>query len=237
MDELSSCYFCGGALDVSLEKRPVVPDALAAGTTDETTVVLCRTCGRKLDAILETVVDGADTGGPVQSAASDIESTLGDDADVLQSVGDDATDDGDASEMQWGGDAADDTGAESGSDGDGTSGEGTGQRAGGNGQDGSDGDPTYSDGRRAGYTEDTDEPDEKADDDGTDHTLTRLENTKVMRLLQNREFPVDRDDFVTVASIAYEVSPRDCEKVLDLAVEHDLLREDGTDLYAGDRWQ
>jgi len=64
-----------------------------------------------------------------------------------------------------------------------------------------------------------------------------LENTKVMRLLQNREFPVDRDDFVTVASSAYEVSPRDCEKVLDLAVEHDLLREDGTDLYAGDRWQ
>jgi hypothetical protein len=67
-------------------------------------------------------------------------------------------------------------------------------------------------------------------------SLTRLENTKVMRLLQNREFPVERQDFVTVASSAYEVSPADCDKVLDLAIQHNLLREEGGQLHPGSEW-
>jgi hypothetical protein len=97
----------------------------------------------------------------------------------------------------------------------------------------------YSSGQRAGGrptgggSADSDDEDDGGE---RDVTLSRLENTNVMRLLQNREFPVERDDFVTVASSAYEVSPRHCEKVIDLAVKHDLLREEDGQLHAGPEW-
>jgi len=74
-----------------------------------------------------------------------------------------------------------------------------------------------------------------ADDDETpDVSMTRLENTKVMRLLENREFPVDKAEFVTVAASAYQISQQDCEKVLDLAIQHGLIHEEDGQLVGGD---
>ena len=55
MVDLSSCYFCGAAMDVSLREYPVVPDALAPTAQQQETVVLCGTCQRKLGRILEPV--------------------------------------------------------------------------------------------------------------------------------------------------------------------------------------
>lgn len=262
MEQLSSCYFCGDALDASLDEYPVVPASLRPSAGDQRTVVLCGDCRRKLDAVMEAVVDAVDERGSVDDASDttagtgsdadgpsgehdpasgsvpDIEATLGDDEDVLRSVDDE------------GSRSADDDSSDS--------------RA-GTGPNGSseERERKYTSSRRAGFTGDDRESrsggHRSADDDGTssdrgsdeagdeesandneadpDVTLTRLENTKVMRLLQNREFPVEREDFVTVASSAYEVSPRDCARVVDLAVEHDLLREESGQLYAGPRWQ
>jgi hypothetical protein len=238
MEQLSSCYFCGDALDASLDEYPVVPASLRPSAGDRRTVVLCGDCKRKLDAVMEAVVDAVDEHDPESGSVSDIEATLGDDEDVLRSVDDE------------GSRSADDDSSDG--------------RA-GTGANGSSGERErkYTSSRRAGFTGDDREsrsgghrsadddgpspdrdPDEAGDEENAeddeadpDVTLTRLENTKVMRLLQNREFPVERDDFVTVASSAYEVSPRDCDKVVDLAVEHDLLREEGGQLYAGPRWQ
>jgi hypothetical protein len=347
MDRLSSCYFCGAALDATLEEHPVVPGALRPGTETQKTVVLCRTCQRKLDAVLDTVVDAAEanagdvtTGagsdgaaGSGDSAAAagapegDIESTLGDDEEILSPLGDEeptageaaeasdmefgddrAADDGDAATGSSAGDSDTDDGDSDADDGDSDTDDGaskarkytrsrgagfrkedqgpseTGSLTGGAFDDDDDEDDTGSgsltgdafadDGARSAgsdtsSTESAEDPLANGSDSGStgasssdsggdtgsvdesggssgdgsdssetdgDHrvSMSRLENTKVMRLLENREFPVDKAEFVTVAANAYQVSQSDCEKVIDLAVEHDLLREENGQLYGGD---
>jgi hypothetical protein len=59
MADLSSCYFCGGAMDVSLREHPIVPAAFSPASGRQTTVVLCGTCERKLERVLDPVVDAA----------------------------------------------------------------------------------------------------------------------------------------------------------------------------------
>jgi hypothetical protein len=53
---------------------------------------------------------------------------------------------------------------------------------------------------------------------------------KVVRLLQNREFPVERDSFVDLASNAYELAERDVSDSLDRLVERGALVESGGEL-------
>ena len=65
-------------------------------------------------------------------------------------------------------------------------------------------------------------------------SISALEYNKVMRLLQNREFPVDREEVVTVAANAYQLSEADCLAVIDLAVDRGLLAEDGDALVRPD---
>jgi len=48
---------------------------------------------------------------------------------------------------------------------------------------------------------------------------------RVVRLLQNREFPVDREDFEVLATSAYELDPGECGAALDAAIEKGLLAE------------
>lgn len=59
MADLSSCYFCGAAMDVSLREYPVVPEAFDPTPDDQETVLLCGTCQRKLSRVVEPVVDAA----------------------------------------------------------------------------------------------------------------------------------------------------------------------------------
>ena len=302
MDRLSSCYFCGDALDATLEEHPVVPSNLHPDPESQRSVVLCSSCRQKLEVVLETVVDAVETGtGDVtaveegrQSGASadesasadDLESTLGDDEEILTSLDaddsadDDAVDAAEASEMEFGDDRAATAASSASEDTDATD---------DSGSDGRSEETKYTDSRGAGFRRDDDGPVESesltegaSDDDDDESTgategrsrsgstdsnagssgtsssdqrdtgsgsgsndadspttdrdvsLSRLENTKVMRLLENREFPVEKDEFVTVAASAYQVSRDDCEKVLGLAVEHGLLREDDGQLYDGD---
>ncbi|PSP55303.1 hypothetical protein BRC74_00055, partial [Halobacteriales archaeon QH_7_68_42] len=170
-------------------------------------------------------------------------STLGDDDDLLRPVGgedgDGDRDDGEAGEAETGGMEFGRSAGESGA------GEevetDTDDRNESSDDDRSTGERKYTSGQRAGG-QPADPGDEEAGDDEAEDepdpevTMTRLENTNVMRLLRNREFPVERDDFVTVASSAYEISPRKCEKVIQLAIKHDLIREDEGQLLAGDNW-
>ncbi len=58
-----------------------------------------------------------------------------------------------------------------------------------------------------------------------DHSISALEYNKVMRLLQNREFPVDREEIEVVAANAYQVARSDCATVIDVAVDRGLLEE------------
>jgi hypothetical protein len=56
-------------------------------------------------------------------------------------------------------------------------------------------------------------------------TISALEYNKVMRLLQNREFPVERAEIIEVAASAYDLAEADCEEVIDLAIDRGLLEE------------
>jgi len=300
MERLSSCYFCGDALDATLEEHPVVPSNLHPDPESQKSVVLCSSCRQKLEVVLETVVDAVERdtadetaveGGdqPSESAdgapADDLEPTPGDDEEMFTSLDSDdgSTDDSDAEETADAAEASkmefgDDRAASESSDAEDTDESGSSDRS---------EDTKYTDSRGAGFRRDDDgavesgsltggafsdddstEPTESRDQSGSsdsndassessssdqrdtgsggdsddpdgstterDISLSRLENTKVMRLLENREFPVDKDEFVTVAASAYQISREDCETVLALAVEHDLLREDDGQLYDGD---
>jgi len=298
MDTLSSCYFCSTALDASLDEYPVVPDRLRSESAGQT-VVLCDTCARKLDAVFESVVEaverdgasdrgvagsgrGEESGGTDETDAS-LESTLGDDEDVLRSVGDSGAEEGASDADDDSSDDEDDGKKYTDSRGAGFRRDDSGGRKPSTLRDsGSEETRKYSDSRGAGYRRDDDrrsganaddeseggaddeaendasEREETADandtadgadddasgaDDDTSETdddetpdvsMTRLENTKVMRLLENREFPVDKAEFVTVAASAYQISQQDCEKVLDLAIQHGLIHEEDGQLVGGD---
>ncbi|MFB6250630.1 MAG: hypothetical protein ABEI27_02905 [Halobellus sp.] len=53
----------------------------------------------------------------------------------------------------------------------------------------------------------------------------------VMRLLGNREFPVERHELVELATSAYELEAGHVDEIIAYAVERDLLEDDGEKLY------
>ena len=52
----------------------------------------------------------------------------------------------------------------------------------------------------------------------------------MVRLLQNREFPVERESFVDLASNAYELAETDVSASLDRLVERGALVAEGDEL-------
>jgi len=56
---------------------------------------------------------------------------------------------------------------------------------------------------------------------------------KVLRLLQNREFPMERADLTTLVTGAYDVSEPQCERILEMAIERGVLIEEGSTLDIG----
>jgi hypothetical protein len=104
MVDLSSCYFCGAAMDASLREHAVVPAAFSPTPDRQTTVVLCGTCERKLERVLDPVVDAA--AAQRRTAAEDAPGSAaaarGDATPVENgaSVGDDGT--GDANDADAG---------------------------------------------------------------------------------------------------------------------------------------
>ena len=96
MVDLSSCYFCGAAMDASLREHAVVPAAFSPTPERQTTVVLCGTCERKLERVLDPVVDAA--AAQRRAAAKDSPGSDGaahGDATAVEtdaSAGDDSTD-------------------------------------------------------------------------------------------------------------------------------------------------
>ncbi|MEF8886635.1 MAG: hypothetical protein V5A30_02425 [Haloarculaceae archaeon] len=267
MDRLSSCYFCGTALDEPLQDYPLV-----AGDTGEhgAVVTLCPGCHHKLETVLDVVVgegedlpaledadrvalegespaaltepeEGEDAPDPIalgdgkqddsegERGANDVDSASGadrmgpgDGTDDDSSLSEAATADepnrdeaGEESPATDGADPAIDTGPD-------TSGSGDGVEP-----------PTAGGEETTGRTDDaTTAGDTAAEGErGTDPerevtaTVSALEYNKVMRLLQNREFPVDRAEIETIATSAYDLSERECAAVIDLAVDRGLVVE------------
>ncbi|MFC7133433.1 MULTISPECIES: hypothetical protein [Salinibaculum] len=313
MDHLSSCYFCGTALDEQLQEYAVVPPAFRDAERDVTTATLCPTCQQKLERVLDAVVAAAEGAESVSSdatsggdagtdeaepagdadegtagagardvlvdpdeaidspdeddiTAADVTAMAGDvDADVLEDEEADADEElQDAmnpdvpEEFRSGGETADESVEETAGDdevadeapddeadplADSGTGAGGGDASRSDGvksadeteaDDGTDAgqsaaDDAGADGQVAGEDADVDAP--ASDEGAADATpsaqasISALEYNKVMRLLQNREFPVDRAEIETVAANAYDLSRSECAAVIDLAVDRGLIAE------------
>jgi hypothetical protein len=56
---------------------------------------------------------------------------------------------------------------------------------------------------------------------------------KVIRLLQNREFPMERDALTGMVTSAYDVTEPQCERILQAAIDRGVLVEDGSTIDIG----
>ena len=248
MKSLASCYFCGTALDDPVARYRVVDADRSA-----TAVALCRPCRQKLVPILEAALDEADTGtvalGSLGVADEDADTLLtveGESPDVAdpaatdesesarpaepgpeeelaeltaeddQGRADDETDEvsvamepdaPDAPQSDLGGEPGED--AETVADDDDTA-------------DPADAEQSAAE---AGQSADS-EPATETDEPAAQTTISALEYNKVMRLLQNREFPVDRTEIETVAANAYSLARSECAEVIDLAIDRGLIAEE-----------
>ena len=80
----------------------------------------------------------------------------------------------------------------------------------------------------SGDTTDATAPDsEEGDETDTAGSEEPDEFRIVMRLIGNREFPVDRGAIVELAASAYELDERHVHRVLDYAVDRGVIAEDG----------
>jgi len=241
MDQLSSCYFCGGALDVSLSEYPIIPKSLDPEAQKQGTVVLCSTCREKLATIVEPAVEAAkadaretagtvtDTGTAGQSEPSEasgtpttVESTPTD--SVVEPTNDGSllgSDTPTANNRTTSGQSEEP--AESPPEPDAT------EAAETNAQDGraeQAGDPETGSEDTGGNA--------TSDSNDTDPSLTKLEYNKVMRLLQNREMPVDRVEIREVAVNAYDIEGEQFDAIIDAAVDRDLIGQENGQLVEAD---
>ena len=58
----------------------------------------------------------------------------------------------------------------------------------------------------------------------------RVLPVRVIRLLRNRDLPIERSEFESLAASAYDIDEGDCADALDAAIERDLLVERDGDI-------
>ncbi|KAA9396764.1 hypothetical protein Har1130_02835 [Haloarcula sp. CBA1130] len=264
MDQLSSCYFCGGALDVSLSEYPIIPKSLDPEAEKQGTVVLCSTCREKLATIVEPAVEAAkaDARDAAETATDDgtaeppgqlaeSETTTADEPTTTDSVvepaddgsllgGDSATADDQERSVQSAEtaastpeqDSAEPANSTAESDATGTSKADT--------PDERPAEPTETNdtGTATAETESGDTDSSNSSDTSDSSTdgpsLTKLEYNKVMRLLQNREMPVDRAEIREVAVNAYDIDGEQFDAIIDAAVDRGLIGQENGQLVESD---
>jgi cobalamin biosynthesis protein CobT len=227
MVEFSDCYFCG-SVEEEVEQHPVIPPSTDPPTDRQRRVVLCTSCREKLERVTGSIVAHLDPGAADRAGVS---AQVGEGAS-MSSVAE-------GTSMEFIGEV-------------GTSGAGT-------PGDATDGTETPGEQLDAEETEQADaEETEQADAEETDETgETEMEETetgeteteteaadepvelpsetrKILRLLENREFPVDREEINTVAANAYGVDADDVEVVFDTLIHQGRLREENGMLHKRD---
>jgi len=207
MEQLSSCYFCGTALDASVETYPVVPRALEPTSDEQRAISLCPSCRQKLAHVVESVVSATANGDGSTVSDSDIE-TPTPDAELVPDDGGDETGSGEETAQTDDIEESEQPAAEP-----------------------VDNTQSTQDSTRTQSTQDNSASPSDADDGPS---LTALEYNKVMRLLQNREFPVEKSEIKTVAINAYEVSETEFDAIIDAAIDRGLIDEENGQFVAGD---
>lgn len=278
MPSLSSCYFCGTALDAPIDTYPVVPEGLPIEA--DHTVSLCPTCQRKLHGVLEITFDAVTDADSIETALDEYEDLAAEETPAPASEGpssetadssaestpdetagpsesDDAGDDpvverepsteieshaeagveagqADADSTDEPDDGA--TDADDDLDADATEVAGTGLEADEQSEPADDDDTTAGSDvstteaeteteTDAGESATDDDPDADDEPEGRPAILSTPAAKKVIRLLQNRDFPVQRDEFEDVASNAYAIPRQDCVDVLDALVSEGYVAE------------
>jgi len=206
MVQLRSCYFCGSVGD-SLHEYEVVPERLDADGNGRS-AVLCSACHEKLRRMLEPLAEASESTGTADPGPASLqEVTFGSDADGEVSTG---TADAKADE-----DSTPETVDEA---------------------DASPGDRTPPDPSPNSEATDerTGERSTTSDDEGgaVDDDVPE-EYYTVLRLLQNREFPMERTTLVDIVTGAYDVSKPQCDRILETAIERGVLVADGSTLDLG----
>jgi hypothetical protein len=251
MERLSSCYFCGAPPDQPLATYRVA-DQLAASPAGRT-VTLCPACHRKLDALLEETGTGAlesDHPAGQSNLADDGQTTDRDDAtldrDPRATGRDDATPDREGSsdtldpDRNAGSRSSVDSRARS--DADRTADDGpdissensnagdqprTDEQTGAGGQSGEE---HRTDAERAQGSDAGGDGPGSAARGQRDPSVSKQEYRKVLRLLQNREERVERNELEELATSAYGLTPAECAKILDVAIERGHVEQRGTEL-------
>lgn len=250
MADLQVCYFCGSGPDSSLGEYAVVPPALAPTEDHQQSVVLCPDCRGKLTTVMEPVVDAAEAYAGSEGVESDEETvssedqpdpdvgdpTAGDaipDPGMADSPVEDATDEHDPSSdgpatgtddgvdvpPTDGDDERDDVSMAPGS---GTAGAADPEES----EDLFDGGPSDGEEAVSGSNAPRDQP--HADDELVGRNNDAY--NKTLRLLQNREFPVQRHEIEQVAANAYQLDPQEVSDAIDSLIQKGLLTQEGAQL-------
>jgi len=237
MEQLSSCYFCGTALDASVETYPVVPRALEPTSDEQRAISLCPSCRQKLAHVVETVVSATEAGETDAVSADEIAPPTPDRdlapeddeaADAGGWVDGTETSDDEDTDSQQPDPTADSRQADDAANGQRTDPTPESQQSADSGR------------RQSRSQESTDtERDQSTADQSPSETedgpsLTALEYNKVMRLLQNREFPVEKSEIKAVAINAYEVSEAEFDAIIEAAIDRGLIDEENGQFVAGD---
>ncbi|RDI71878.1 prolipoprotein diacylglyceryl transferase [Halopelagius longus] len=242
MRELRSCDFCGADADGIYE---VLPPELSPAEDEQRRVVLCGDCASTLETVLEPLLDrlgvesgsGGDAGrgqqGGVERGRDDPTDSLGSNSPMV--AGRDAAD-----ELSAAASDADASPVEPETAGDADSGDATVDAETTGIADATDeeaGEPLQAAaaedaGEREATETDAERTDESAEDESADSDAAPAgeeppQFRKVMRLLNNREFPVERAEVEELAAGAYDLDDDHVRDIIDYAVERGVLADDG----------
>jgi hypothetical protein len=240
MDRLSSCYFCGDAVDAALEEYPLVdPDHQPDVETDER-IVLCPTCRRKLTAVVERVLEAALNGETADVEAGEV-ANLGDDAELVdldESL--EQADNGEemtATSVEQVDDESERTYASSTAASDLSANDDETSTEVGDEAQSSDGPTDETEETDADETDEStaterDSRDDEQPVEGSEQTVgeqryTRAEHNKVVKLLQNREFPVEIEEITVVARSAYGIDRDTTHAILEALIERGVVEDRG----------
>lgn len=254
MDRLASCYFCGVAVDAPLEEYPVVPRDLRPSVENQQTVVLCPQCRRKLSTIVDSVV--AATSDPDQTtlSASDSDTSTVESADTGESVegtmeAGESTEDRQADGSLIEGFGHDDEPSlidvERPSEDDPTvaddvdaAGESAGSKR--EPEDTENAEPSKTDATDPAadvnvHGDDTEsDTADPASKETSDREFSKSAYNRIVRLLQNREFPLGVEEITTIADSAYEIERRETDAVIDALVDRGVIERDDEQLFRPD---
>jgi hypothetical protein len=233
MDRLSSCYFCGDAVDAALEEYPLVDPRRHQDIETDQRIVLCPSCRGKLTNVIERVLESALNGEEPDVEASGV-ADLGDEEDLVDldesleqaDNGEEMTatsvervDDADGQSYSRSTAASDLSTDESGTDAsDPATDEADTAEAGESAAD----DDGMTGNKAKSTTESTDQT---ATDDTKSYS--KAEHNKVVKLLQNRDFPVEIEEITVVSRSAYGIDRDTTHAIIESLIERGVVEDQG----------